>query len=207
MLNMRVFFYTLLTVIVLVTTTSSWIAESKLRSEAGVAEAAIAPAAGGPGGPFTLTDIHGKKVNSEQFVGKYRLVFFGFTYCPDICPSGLVTIGAALGELGKEKEKLVPIFITIDPQRDTQEQMKLYMESFDDSIVALTGTPAEIKKVADAYKVYYSKVENKESPEDYVMNHSGYIYLMGKYGEYVTHFAHDVTADEMVVKLRSYLKE
>ena len=115
------------------------------------------------GGPFTLTDHTGRRVTDKDFRGQHLLVFFGFTYCPDVCPSGLQVMTAALEELGPKAEKITPIFISVDPERDTPEQLALYVSSFHPRLVGLTGTPEEIQQVAKAYRVYYKKVEDESS--------------------------------------------
>ena len=153
------------------------------------------------GGPFTLTDHTGKRVTEQDFRGKHMLVFFGFTHCPDICPAGLQLISAALAKIGDKAERFVPIFISVDPQRDTPETVATYVKNFDDRIVGLTGTPEEIASVAKAYKVFYEKMPNDASPEDYNMNHTSIIYVMDPKGEYVTHFTPMNSVDDMTTKL------
>jgi protein SCO1/2 len=115
------------------------------------------------GGPFSLTDHTGRKVTDKDFLGKYMLVFFGYTYCPDLCPTELQVMSAALDKLGAKADDIQPIFITFDPQRDTPEVLKLYISNFHPRLVGLTGTPEEIA-AAKAYRVYYSKLENSSGP-------------------------------------------
>ena len=112
------------------------------------------------GGPFSLTDQDGRKVTDKDFLGKYMLVFFGYTYCPDICPTELQVMSAALDNLGAKADDIQPIFITFDPQRDTPEVLKQYVTNFHPRLIALTGTPEEIAVAAKAYRVFYSKLEN-----------------------------------------------
>ncbi len=145
------------------------------------------------GGPFTLVDQHGQKVTDQDFAGRFMLVYFGYTFCPDVCPLSLSNMVQALGLLAPEQAKrVVPIFITVDPERDTVAQMAAYAPLFDPRLVALTGTPEQIKQAAKAYRVYYSKVENGSS-SDYLMDHSAFIYLMGPDGKYRRHFGHDAS--------------
>src|SRR5580658_10300715 len=120
-------------------------------------EAAMKPPTGSIGGPFTLTDQDGKTVHDTDFHGKYLLVYFGYTYCPDLCPTGLDGMAHALTQLGPDANKVQPIFVTIDPARDTPEKLKDYLASFNPDIVALTGTPEQIADVAREYQVYYAK--------------------------------------------------
>jgi len=157
------------------------------------------------GGPFTLTDQNGKRVTEKDFRGRYTLVFFGFTNCPDICPAGLQLIAAALDKVGAKADKVTPLFISVDPARDTPQKLAGYVKNFSDRLVGLTGTPEEIAAVARAYRVYYQKTPNESAPSDYGMDHSSIIYLMGPDGEYVTHFTPMTSLDEMVAKLNEVL--
>jgi cytochrome oxidase Cu insertion factor (SCO1/SenC/PrrC family) len=157
------------------------------------------------GGPFTLTDQYGKKVTDADYRGRYMLVFFGFTNCPDICPAGLQLISAALDKLGDKAAKVVPIFISVDPARDTPEKLAAYAKNFDDRLVALTGTPEEVAAVAKAYRVFYEKTPNEATPADYGMNHTSIIYLMGPDGEYAAHFTPMTSVDQMAEQLGKLL--
>lgn len=157
------------------------------------------------GGPFSLTDQNGKKVSDADFRGRHMLVFFGFTNCPDICPAGLQLIAAALDKLGDKAANVTPIFVSVDPERDTPEKLAAYVKNFDDRIVGLTGTPEEIAAVAKAYRVFYEKTANEKSPSEYGMNHTSIIYLMGPDGAYVTHFTPMTSVDEMAEKLNKLL--
>jgi protein SCO1/2 len=156
------------------------------------------------GGPFTLTDQFGKTRTDADFRGKFLLVFFGYTYCPDFCPNELNTMSDAMSLLGADAAKVQPVFITIDPARDTVEQMRLYAESFDPRLLALTGTPDQIAVVAKAYRVYYAKAQGA-SGDDYLMDHSTFVYLMGPEGTYVTHFRYGMSAQDMAAGIRKYL--
>jgi cytochrome oxidase Cu insertion factor (SCO1/SenC/PrrC family) len=149
------------------------------------------------GGPFTLTDHTGKRVTEQDFRGRYMLVFFGFTFCPDVCPSGLQVMSAALDALGPKAERFVPVLITVDPERDTPEQLAQYVQSFHPRLVGLTGTPAEIKTVAKAYRVYVQKVADPKSTADYTINHSGLIYVVGPDGSYRSHFPYYTKVDDL----------
>lgn len=156
------------------------------------------------GGPFTLTDQNGKVRHAEDFKGKLSLVYFGYTFCPDACPTALSAIGAALDQLGPKGDEVQPLFITVDPARDTVEGMKIYAENFHPRLIALTGTPQETAAAARAYKVYFQKVQPKEGG-DYLMDHSSYIYLIGRDGKYLAHFGTDATGDSLAAALRKYL--
>ena len=155
------------------------------------------------GGPFSLTDQDGHKVSEKDFLGKHMLVFFGYTYCPDICPTELQVMLAALDAMGPRSEQIRPVFVSVDPERDTPEVLKSSVENFGPGLTGLTGTPEEIAAVAKAYRVYYAKSGDLASPDAYLMDHSSIMYLMGPDGSFVKHFPY--TTD--VAKLASELKE
>jgi protein SCO1 len=157
------------------------------------------------GGPFSLVGADGKPVTDRDFRGRYMLIFFGFTHCPDICPAELQVIAEALGELGDKAKNVVPIFITLDPERDTPEAMGNYVKSFGPNFVGLTGSPEAIAAAAKAYRVSYAKVEDKESAADYGVDHSALVYLMDPEGRYVTHFSYGLSAEQMAEKLGKLL--
>ena len=157
------------------------------------------------GGPFSLTDSSGKRVTDKDFRGRDMLVFFGFTSCPDICPASLQLMSTVLEKLGPKADRITPIFITIDPERDTAPKLDEYVKHFSSRIVGLTGTPEEIAAAAKAYRVYYNKVPNKVVPGDYTMDHTGIIYLMDANGDYVTHFTPATPVDDMTAKLTKLL--
>lgn len=157
------------------------------------------------GGPFALIDQTGKTVTDRDFRGKYMLVFFGFTHCPDICPAELQVMAATLDELGAKAKDVVPIFITLDPERDTQEAMAAYVKNFGQRFVGLTGSPEAIAAAAKAYRISYSKFQEDKTKSDYSIDHSALVYLMGKDGEYITHFAYGTPAAKMTETLRRYI--
>jgi len=151
------------------------------------------------GGPFSLVGPGGKTVTDRDFRGHYMLIFFGFTHCPDICPAELQVIAQALEQLDDKAKRVVPIFITLDPERGTPEVMGSFVKSFGPNFVGLTGTPDEIAAAAKAYRVAYFKVE--DAPGDYSVDHSGLVYLMDPEGRYVTHFSYGTSAEEIAEKL------
>ena len=159
------------------------------------------------GGPFTLIDQHGKTVTDLDFRGRYMLVFFGFTHCPDICPAELQVMSASLDELGPKAGGVVPIFVTLDPERDTPEVMDDYIKNFGSRFVGLTGSLEAIAEAAKAYRVAFSKFENKgaDSNGSYSIDHSAIVYLMGPDGGYITHFNYGTPAAKMTESLRRYL--
>lgn len=133
---------------------------------------------------FSLVDHLGRRVTHKDFAGKWQLVFFGFTYCPDVCPTTLVSMGQVIDALGDAADKVVPLFITVDPQRDTPQALAEYVTAIHPNIIALTGTPEEIKAAAQSFRIYYAKVDKEDAPDGYLMNHSGFIYLMTPKGDY-----------------------
>ncbi|MCL4767567.1 MAG: SCO family protein [Hyphomicrobiaceae bacterium] len=157
------------------------------------------------GGPFTLTDHTGRRVTDQDFRGRFMLVSFGFTFCPDVCPSGLQVMAAALDQLGPKAERITPIFISVDPERDTPEQLARYVPSFHPRLVGLTGTAEEIQSAAKAYRVYYRKVKDEKSTADYTIDHTSIIYLMDPQGEFVAHFTHATPVSTMAEKLAKVL--
>ncbi|MSO91966.1 MAG: SCO family protein [Rhodospirillales bacterium] len=166
---------------------------------------------GGPsrtviGGPFTLVDHNGKTVTERDFAGRSMLIYFGFTYCPDVCPNTLTVMGEALNKLGDKAASVVPILVTVDPERDTAEHLKEYVRHFHPRLVALTGTTDQVADVSRKYRVYYAKVRPEGAGEqEYLMDHTSIIYLMGPDGQFRTHFSHGIDADGMVRRLKDHL--
>jgi cytochrome oxidase Cu insertion factor (SCO1/SenC/PrrC family) len=157
------------------------------------------------GGPFTLTDHTGRRVTDQDFRGRFMMVFFGFTFCPDVCPTALQVMAAALDKIGAKAEQITPVLITVDPERDTPEQMAMYVKSFHPRLVGLTGSPEEIAAVAKAYRVYFKRVADPKSSGGYTMDHSAIIYVMGPDGAFRTHFTYTVNADAMAERLTKLL--
>ena len=150
------------------------------------------------GGPFELIDHNGNKVSDKTYAGQHLLVFFGFTYCPDICPAALQKVSVVMDQLGPKAEGLKPIFISVDPERDTVDQMKLYMSNFDSRIVGLTGSTAQIADAVKVYRAYAKKREDPSNSDGYTMDHSSFLYLMAPNGDFITHFTHVSPVDKMV---------
>lgn len=156
------------------------------------------------GGPFTLTDQNGTTRSDADFRGKLMLIFFGYTYCPDACPAALLAMSQALDQLGAQASEVQPIFITIDPARDTTAQLKLYAANFHPSLLALTGSPEALIQVEKEYRVYAEKVPQKDSG-DYLEDHSSMIYLMGRDGKLLTLFSPGASADSMAATIKTKL--
>lgn len=158
------------------------------------------------GGHFTLTDHTGKRVTEADYRGKFMLVYFGYTFCPDVCPGELQIITAALDELGEKAGLVQPLLITVDPARDSAAQLADYVTNFHPSLIGLTGTAEEIAAAAKAYRVYYKKVEDEGGdPNAYLMDHSSIVYLMDREGEFLTHFTYGTPPDEIAKKIAGYL--
>jgi protein SCO1/2 len=153
------------------------------------------------GGPFNLVDQTGKQVSDKDFQGRYLLVFFGYTNCPDICPAGLQVMSAALDKLGHRADDIVPLFITLDPARDTPEKLAAYVSSFTPRLVGLTGSESDIASVAKAYRVFYQKVADDKDPTRYSIDHSAIFYLMGKDGSLLTPIGHTTDADQLATAI------
>jgi protein SCO1/2 len=164
-------------------------------------EMAVSPSA--VGGPFRLTDQNGRTVTDADFKGKPFLVFFGFTHCPDVCPTALFDMSEAFRRLGPDAEKMSALFISVDPERDTPEKLKDYLQSFHPRISALTGTQAEIDAVTKTYKAYAKKVPLDGG--EYTMDHTAIVYLMDREGRFIAPFNLKRPADEAAKDLRRYL--
>ncbi len=136
------------------------------------------------GGPFELTDQAGRRRTDADFRGKLVMLYFGYTYCPDVCPTELQSISLALDQLGAAAEAVQPLFVTVDPERDTPARLAGFVAAFHPRLIGLTGSPAEIRKTAIAYRTFFAK-SSVAAPGDYAVDHSGFIYLVGKDGRYL----------------------
>jgi protein SCO1/2 len=137
------------------------------------------------GGPFTLENGNGQQVTDRDFRGKYMLVYFGYTFCPDVCPTTLSEVADAMDKLGPKADRVQPIFITVDPKRDTPEVVKQYVAAFSPRLIGLTGTPEQIATVAKEYRVYYADHQTEPGSKDYSVDHSSVLYLMGPDGKFI----------------------
>jgi len=155
------------------------------------------------GGPFQLTDQSGQTVTEKNMLGHPTLIFFGFTHCPDVCPTSLFEMSQVLKALGKDADRVNAYFISVDPERDTTEAMKDYLSSFDPHLTGLTGTPDQVAKVISAYRVYAKKVPLKDG--DYTMDHTALIYLMDRDGKFVSPFNLKRTPEQAAADLKHYL--
>jgi protein SCO1/2 len=153
------------------------------------------------GGPFELVDHHGQPFTHEDLKGKYTLLYFGYTYCPDVCPTELQTIAEALGMLGDMARDFRVVMVSVDPERDTPEVLKEYMSNFGDNFLGLTGTPEQIRKMARNWRTFYRKAEEK-GPDDYLMDHSAIVFLLDKQGKYMRHFAYGTSPERIAEGIR-----
>jgi protein SCO1 len=159
----------------------------------------------GIGGPFTLENGEGKPVTDKDFRGKYMLVYFGYTFCPDVCPTTLNAVAEAMDKLGPAASRIQPLFITVDPKRDTPAVVKQYAAAFGPTIQGLTGTPEEIAQVAKEYRVYYAEHRTGSGPNDYSMDHSSVLYLMSPSGAFIAPVRADQTGDEIAANLKKLM--
>lgn len=161
------------------------------------------------GGPFELIDHRGETRTNADFAGRFMLIYFGYTNCPDICPHNLQVMTEALERLGDIGTQIQPLFITSDPARDTAELLREYVEHFHPSLVGLTGSEAQIRAAAKSYRVHRSKLVSKDATDanDYLVNHTSLTYLMGPDGNFVTLFPHDTTPEFMATTIKKYLAQ
>ena len=157
------------------------------------------------GGPFTLTSSDGRTVTERTYLGKWLLIYFGYTSCPDACPTALNDMGVALDRLGSEAAIVQPIFITVDPKRDTPERLAAYLQSFDPHIVALTGTAQQIAAVAKEYQVYYA-AQPAAPGTDYAVDHSSFFYLISPDGRFADLFAGDLSGQGIAARVGHFIK-
>ncbi|MDR3493719.1 MAG: SCO family protein [Ancalomicrobiaceae bacterium] len=158
------------------------------------------------GGPFHLTDQTGKPVTDKDLLGKPAAMFFGYTFCPDVCPTTLAEVGDWLKALGPDADKLQFVFVTVDPERDTQDKLKDYLTSFDPRIRGLTGTPQETAAIVKDYRVYVKKT-HPESGSDYLVDHTAAVYLMDSKGRFVGFINYQEDASKTIAKLKELLAQ
>lgn len=156
------------------------------------------------GGPFTLRDQEGRARSLDEFRGSLVLLYFGYMHCPDVCPTDLQEIGAAIDALGTQGDRVTPIFITIDPERDTSQALASYVPSFHPRLLGLTGELEDIRRIATSYKVSFKKVDDPRSTQ-YVMDHSAFIYLLGADGKYLGFFPPGTKSDRILEVVRPHL--
>jgi protein SCO1/2 len=159
----------------------------------------------GIGGPFSLVDGAGKPFTDRDLLGKSALIYFGYTFCPDICPTTLSSVVAALDALGPDAEKVRPVFISVDPKRDTPAVIRDYVAAFSPRLVGLTGSPEAVAEAAHAYRVYYAPHRTGNGPDDYTMDHSSILYLMGPDGQFRALIRTDQSPQAMAADIRRNL--
>jgi cytochrome oxidase Cu insertion factor (SCO1/SenC/PrrC family) len=159
---------------------------------------------GSIGGPFDLIDQNGRRRTDAEFRGKLLVLYFGYTYCPDVCPTDLMAISSAIHLLGPAGNNVQPIFVTVDPQRDTVEQLRGYVSTFHPRLIGLTGSERDIRTLALAYRVYYAKIA-AEHGEPYAIYHTGFIYLVDRDGKYLGFFPPGTPPNRMVEIIRQHL--
>jgi len=163
------------------------------------------------GGPFTLVNQDGETVTQDDFKGKYMLTYFGYTFCPDVCPTELQVMGTALDMMPQDiADEITPVFFTVDPERDTVEAVAEYVPYFHDRMVGLTGTVEQTTAAAKAFRVYYAKAIPEGEPEDtdtYLMDHSSFVYLMDREGKFVRHFNYGTSPEDMAKGVTEAVKK
>jgi protein SCO1/2 len=157
------------------------------------------------GGDFALNDAYGRKRTLADFRGKLVLLYFGYTACPDVCPADLAQIGRAVRSLGNDSLKVQPLFVTLDPARDTGYVMRKYVTSFHPRFIALRGTDAETKRLARSFKVFHERDPASAKQRDYRVDHAAYTFLLDPEGRYATHFPSGTTAERMAATVREEL--
>ena len=160
---------------------------------------------GGIGGPFTLTNGAGSTVTDRDFRGRFMLVYFGYTFCPDVCPTTLNEVAGAMDKLGQQADRVQPLFISVDPKRDTPKVVADYAAAFGPRIVGLTGTPEQIATVAREYRVYYAANKPASAGGDYTVDHSSILYLMGPHGQFIAPIRADQSAEQMAADIAKHL--
>ena len=158
-------------------------------------------------GNFTLIDHDGRKVTEKSYAGRVRVVAFGYTFCPDVCPTTLSTIGAALDQMGDQAKQVVALFVTVDPKRDTAQHLKGYVEAFGPGFVGLTGSQAQVDAAAAAFRVRYAlqPPTDPADPDTYFVDHSAGIFIMDRQGRFVAKLGHRSTPDELAERIKEVL--
>lgn len=160
------------------------------------------------GGPFTLTDHTGRKFTEANLLGHYSVIYFGYTFCPDVCPTELQDLSRALDLLPAETlAKIQPLFITVDPERDTADVMARYVKAFHPKLIGLTGTPEQIAAAEKAYLIYAAKVPQKGIGKDYLMDHISILYVMGPDGKYITHISQGLAPEKIAAALKKIIAQ
>ncbi len=157
------------------------------------------------GGPFTMVNHKGETVTDLSFRGRPMLLFFGFTFCPDICPTELQVMTAAIAELGESGKDIQPILVSVDPARDTPEVLAAYVSNFGDNVIGLTGTQKQVEAITSAYRVFFERRDNPKDPANYLMDHSSIVYLMGPDGRFIKHFSYTTDAKALAAGLKTAL--
>jgi cytochrome oxidase Cu insertion factor (SCO1/SenC/PrrC family) len=153
------------------------------------------------GGDFEMVNHRGETVTQETFKGRHMLVYFGYTFCPDVCPTELQAVTVALNDMGKKADAITPVFVTIDPERDDVAAVREYIGFFHPRLVGLTGTPAQVETITDAFGVFYARARDTGETSDYLMDHSSLIFLMDEDGRYVTHIRTGTAPEVMARQL------
>ncbi|MEM7429701.1 MAG: SCO family protein [Pseudomonadota bacterium] len=183
---------------------SSWILFERLTEEKTISGEGVIAVPANTGGPFELVSNENKAINQSAFKGKFALVYFGYSFCPDVCPTGLQNVAAGIDKAGAKADGVVPVFVTVDPERDTPDQLKQYVDLFHPRMVGLTGSEAQIKDVAKKFRVYYALRKDLDK-EDYPVDHSSFTYLMDPDWKLIAVFRHNATPKNIADVLKQIL--
>ena len=179
---------------------TGWIVFDRATQTTTLAGDGLVVTASDMGGGFNLVDQNGKPTSEAKFAGKYALIYFGYSFCPDVCPTGLQTISAGIEKAGSRGKNVVPVFISVDPERDTPDQLKQYTALFHNRMEGLTGTKEQIDALTKKFRVYYA-IRKDKADEDYPVDHSSFAYLMDPDWNLVAVFRHEVTPDQIATVL------
>ncbi|MEH6403983.1 MAG: SCO family protein [Sneathiella sp.] len=200
----KVFAYTVALFVVIGVTVAALVLTGIIPSASNSGRSGIIVGAPQIGGEFTATNNKGKAVSDKDFQGKMMLVFFGYTFCPDVCPTEMQTFSQVMSELGDDAASVTPVFITIDPARDTVPVIDEFVQAFHPSIVGLTGTNDQIDQIKKAYRAYGQQVEGDDS-EYYLVDHTSFTYLMGTDGKLITVFSYGTTPEEITKTIKEQI--
>jgi len=201
----KVFAYLITGVILLGLMAGGYVASDRIFGDNSKVKSTIIAGAPQIGGAFSLVNNKGENVTEKDFQGKLMLVFFGYTNCPDVCPTEMSVFANVMQELGDEGKDVTPVFITVDPDRDTVEVVDEFVQAFDASIVGLTGTPEQINAVKKGYRIYGHAVDKEKDPEFYLVDHTSFTYLMDRQGKLYTAFSYGTSAEKIIKAIKEIL--
>ncbi len=200
----RIFLSLAIIALMLTAAVTGWIIFGRATQSVTMSGDGLVVTASDMGGGFSLVDENGKPATEQNYSSKFALVYFGYSFCPDVCPTGLQTISSAIEKLGPDADKVVPVFISVDPERDTPDQLKEYTNLFHDRMEGLTGSKSQIDELTKSFRVYYA-IRKDQDPENYPVDHSSFTYLMDGDWKIRAVFRHEVTPDQMAKAIKTVL--